>query len=52
LPQEADGTVKLFQAGLLPQSEALGKLGYSDDEITKIRAASEPVVRPVNNDAA
>ncbi|MDZ7883306.1 MAG: hypothetical protein U5N53_10530 [Mycobacterium sp.] len=24
--------VKLFQAGLLPQSYALGKLGYSDDD--------------------
>ena len=31
--------VKLYQAGLLPPSYALGKLGYSDDEITEIRSA-------------
>ncbi|ODQ85325.1 phage portal protein [Mycolicibacterium holsaticum] len=37
--QEADAVVKLHQAGLLPASYALSKLGYSDDEITKIRAA-------------
>nr|WP_109558737.1 phage portal protein [Mycobacteroides abscessus] len=37
--QEADAVVKLYQAGLLPTSYALGKLGYSPDEITKIRAA-------------
>ncbi len=37
--QEADATVKLFAAGLLPANYALGKLGYSDDEITKIAAA-------------
>ena len=37
--QEADAVVKLYQAGLLPASYALGKLGYSDDEIRKIRAA-------------
>ncbi|OMC09231.1 phage portal protein, partial [Mycolicibacterium fortuitum] len=37
--QEADAVVKLHQAGLLPQSYALAKLGYSDDEISKIRAA-------------
>lgn len=36
--QEADAVVKLFQAGLLPQAYALGKLGYSDDEISKITA--------------
>lgn len=34
--QRADAVVKLFQAGLLPQAYALGKLGYSDDEIAKI----------------
>ncbi|MEX7470581.1 phage portal protein [Mycobacterium adipatum] len=45
--QEADAVVKLFQAGLLPASYALGKLGYSNDEIEKISAA-----RPVNPDAA
>jgi len=39
--QEADATVKLFQAGLLPRSYALAKLGYSDDEITKIGAAPD-----------
>ena len=37
--QEADATVKLFQAGLLPQSYALAKLGYSDDEIRTITSA-------------
>ncbi|OKH65404.1 phage portal protein [Mycolicibacterium mageritense] len=36
--QEADAVVKLYQAGLLPQSYALAKLGYSDDEISKILA--------------
>jgi hypothetical protein len=38
--QEADAVVKLFQCGLLPQSYALGKLGYSDDEISAIKAAA------------
>jgi len=37
--QEADAVVKLFQCGLLPQSYALAKLGYSDDEISAIKAA-------------
>jgi hypothetical protein len=37
--QEADAVTKLFAAGLLPASAALAKLGYSDDEITAIRAA-------------
>ncbi|OBB42699.1 phage portal protein [Mycobacterium sp. 852002-51961_SCH5331710] len=37
--QEADAVVKLHQAGILPTSYALAKLGYSDDEIVKIRAA-------------
>jgi hypothetical protein len=37
--QEADAVVKLHQAGLLPASYALAKLGYSDDEITAIRTA-------------
>lgn len=41
--QEADAVVKLYQAGLLPASYALGKLGYSDDEIAKIDAARGPV---------
>lgn len=36
--QEADATVKLYSAGLLPASYALSKLGYSEDEITEIRA--------------
>ena len=31
--------VKLYGAGLLPASYALGKLGYSEDEIAQIRAA-------------
>jgi hypothetical protein len=37
--QEADAVVKLHQAGLLPASYALAKLGYTEDEITEIRAA-------------
>jgi hypothetical protein len=37
--QEADAVVKLYSAGLLPASYALGKLGYSDDEIAEIRSA-------------
>lgn len=37
--QEADAVVKLYAAGLLPASYALGKLGYPDDEIAKIAAA-------------
>lgn len=37
--QEADAVVKLFQAGLLPASTALSKLGYSDAEVDSIRAA-------------
>lgn len=37
--QEADAVVKLYQAGLLPTSYALSKLGYTDDEITEIRSA-------------
>lgn len=36
---EADATVKLYQAGLLPADYALAKLGYSADEIDAIRAA-------------
>lgn len=35
--QAADATVKLHQAGLLPRSAALRKLGYSDQEIDDIR---------------
>lgn len=37
--QAADATVKLVQAGILPVSYALAKLGYSDDEIAAIRVA-------------
>lgn len=36
---EADAVVKLVQAGILPVSAALQKLGYTDDEISKIEAA-------------
>ena len=50
--QEADAVVKLFQAGLLPAPYALSKLGYSDDEIAKIRTAAEPVAPQENTDAA
>lgn len=37
--QEADAVVKLHQAGLLPTTHALAKLGYSDDEVATIKAA-------------
>ncbi|KAA1248797.1 phage portal protein [Mycobacterium simiae] len=37
--QAADAVVKLYQAGLLPASYALAKLGYSDDDIAQIRVA-------------
>lgn len=37
--QEADAIVKLHGAGLLPASAALARLGYTDDEIDKIRNA-------------
>ncbi|TXI58283.1 phage portal protein [Mycolicibacter arupensis] len=37
--QEADAVVKLVQAGILPVTYALAKLGYSDDEIAAIRSA-------------
>lgn len=35
--QEADSTVKLVQAGILPVSYGLRKLGYTDAEIEQIR---------------
>ncbi|WP_044080346.1 phage portal protein [Mycobacterium canetti] len=37
--QEADAVVKLYQAGLLPASYALAKLGYSDADLAQIRVA-------------
>ncbi|QVI29934.1 phage portal protein [Mycolicibacterium neoaurum] len=37
--QETDAVVKLVQAKILPVTYALAKLGYSDDEIARIRAA-------------
>lgn len=37
--QEADAVVKLHTAGLLPADYALERLGYSGDEIAKIRLA-------------
>lgn len=36
---EADAVTKLFAAGLLPASYALQRLGYTDDEIERIRVA-------------
>lgn len=39
MAQDADATVKLVQAGILPTSYALKRLGYSDSEIAKIEAA-------------
>lgn len=47
--QEADAVVKLYQAGLLPAAYALGKLGYSDDEITKIADARAQEAPPQKN---
>lgn len=38
--QEADAVVKLYSAGLLPQSYALARLGYSASEVEAIRAAT------------
>lgn len=35
----ADAAVKLYASGLLPASHTLKRLGYSEDEITEIRAA-------------
>lgn len=37
--QEADATVKLHQAGLLPADYALANLGYDADQIAEIRRA-------------
>lgn len=45
--QEADAVVKLYQAGLLPQAYALAKLGYPDDEISKILTSGAPAVQVV-----
>ena len=50
--QEADAVVKLFQAGLLPAAYALGKLGYSDDEIAKIQSLGSPNPPPVAEQVA
>ena len=37
IAQEADAVVKLFTAGLLPASAALERLGYTEDQISRIR---------------
>lgn len=42
--QEADAVVKLYQAGLLPAAYALGKLGYTADEIATIHPPMMPEV--------
>ncbi|AOP55059.1 phage portal protein [Brevibacterium aurantiacum] len=39
--QEADAVTKLVQAGILPASIALERLGYDADEITAIEAAKD-----------
>ncbi|HIZ98250.1 MAG TPA: phage portal protein [Candidatus Janibacter merdipullorum] len=39
IAQEADAVVKLHQAGLLPATYALTRLGYTADEVEAIRAA-------------
>jgi hypothetical protein len=36
--QEADATVKLYQAGVIGRSTALRRLGYTDAQIATIRA--------------
>lgn len=38
--QEADAVVKLYQSGLLPQTYALARLGYTPEDIDAIRAAA------------
>lgn len=38
--QEADATVKLVQAGILPRRWALKKLGYTDAEVAEIEATN------------
>ncbi|WJG11643.1 phage portal protein [Gordonia sp. Swx-4] len=40
IAQEADAVVKLHQAGLLPATYALKRLGYSDSDIVEIRTAT------------
>lgn len=40
IAQEADAVVKLYQAGLLPVSYALKRLGYSEGEIAEIRGSA------------
>lgn len=37
--QEADATVKLFSAGIIPASTALARMGYTEDQIDAIRTA-------------
>ena len=44
--QEADATVKLFQAGLLPRDYALKKIGFTDSEIAEIRSATPAPAQP------
>lgn len=40
IAQEADAVTKLYQAGLLPATYALKRLGYSDTDIVEIRTAT------------
>lgn len=40
IAQEADAVVKLHQAGLLPATYALKRLGYSDTDVVEIRTAT------------
>lgn len=39
IAQEADATVKLHAAGIIPTSTALARLGYTDAEIEQVRSA-------------
>lgn len=56
IAQEADAAVKLYSAGLLPASETLARIGYSDDEVKGILEArndeNTPVKQPVEQESA
>jgi hypothetical protein len=41
IAQEADAAVKLYAAGLLPASETLARIGYTDDQVEGILEARD-----------
>jgi hypothetical protein len=47
IAQEADAAVKLFTAGLLPASETLARIGYTDDQVQGILDARTKEQSPV-----